>query len=164
MVYIHKTHAPNSQRKITLEKVSYYENKWYPPIHHFTSPSLFIGKIWMNPPPPFFFKNFENLPPPSPPSPTFPIKQMILIESVMVYIHKTHTPNNQIKITLEKVSYCENKWYYHIHHFTSPSLFIEKIWMNPPPPPHLSFLKISKTHPPPSPAFPIKQMILIQIV
>ena len=27
MVYIHKTHAPNSQRKITLEKVSYYENK-----------------------------------------------------------------------------------------------------------------------------------------
>ena len=43
------THSPNTQRKITIERVSWCENKWYPtppPPPYFTNPSLFMGKIW----------------------------------------------------------------------------------------------------------------------
>ena len=46
------THTLNTQGKITLEKVSSYENKWYPPFLkkntpiYFFNPSIFIGKIW----------------------------------------------------------------------------------------------------------------------
>ena len=58
------THTPNTkhlERKITLERVGYYENKWYHPFlknkpTNFTNLSIFMGKIWN----PSFLKNLEN--------------------------------------------------------------------------------------------------------
>ena len=50
-----KTHS-------TLQKVSWYENKWCPPFKttpYFTSPSLFMGKIWTS----LFFREFWKLKP-----------------------------------------------------------------------------------------------------
>ena len=148
MVYIHKTHTPNNQRKITLERVSYYENKWYPPFTILIAPPFLLEKSeWT---PPFFFKNFENSPPPPP---RFSCKTNDTDRnSVMVYIHKINTRNNQRKITLERVSYYENKWYPLIHHFTSPSLFWKNL--NEPPPPPFFFKNFENwLLPPPLPSY-----------
>ena len=50
------TYTPNTQRKITVEMASLYENKWYP---------LFYQRLFKQPPPPpvffFFLKNFMAL-------------------------------------------------------------------------------------------------------
>ena len=45
--------TPKTQRKMTLEMVSYYENKWYPPFLKYPpilpTPSLLWEKIWTRP-------------------------------------------------------------------------------------------------------------------
>ena len=45
--------TPKTQRKMTLEMVSYYENKWYPPLLKYPpilpTPSLLWEKIWTRP-------------------------------------------------------------------------------------------------------------------
>ena len=54
------THSPNTQRKITIERVSWCENKWYPtppPPLISPNPPFLWGK---SEPPPTFFENFEN--------------------------------------------------------------------------------------------------------
>ena len=67
MVKINKTHTQNTQRKMTLESVSYYGNKWYPPFSKqpflFYQPLPFYGENLNSPP---FFKNFEISTPPPP--------------------------------------------------------------------------------------------------
>ena len=58
-VEINKTHTrtPKTQRKITLNMISLYENKGYHLFTPcFTKPSLFIGKIWT----PSFHKNLKD--------------------------------------------------------------------------------------------------------
>ena len=67
-IHTHKhTHTPNNQRKLTLKRVSWNKNEWYPPPFFKTTPLFyhplpFWGKIW---PPPLFFRKFRKLDPSS---------------------------------------------------------------------------------------------------
>ena len=52
-------HKPNTQRKITLEKISKKISDTYP---FFSKPSFFMGKIWTHP----LFEKFRKLNSPAP--------------------------------------------------------------------------------------------------